>query len=158
MEDVPSLADYTQGKSGGSKGGIGKKAARREARRAKAMDALPEEPEASALDNLLEKLPFVKKNEEKEEKSLIKVRGFEWRWLVSSMAHSMCVLTRLTNVLCSTLHCSPFFRSSISYCEFSFSKRELGPVFTFSLVGKFSSTLLYLKGKGRWRRLFSRIQ
>jgi hypothetical protein len=73
VEDVPSLADYTQGKSGGSKGGMGKKAARREARRAKALDALPEEPEASALDNLLEKLPFVKKNEEKEEKSLIKL-------------------------------------------------------------------------------------
>ena len=91
VEDLPSLADYTQGKSGtggSAQGGMGKKAARREARRAKALDALPEEPEVSALDNLLEKLPFVKKDEEKEEKSLIKVRvcRMGMRWLVSLMA------------------------------------------------------------------------
>ncbi len=70
VEDVPSLADYTSSKgSSAGAGGIGKKAARREARRTAAIEALPDEPEESFFD----KLPFFKKNEEKEEKSPIKV-------------------------------------------------------------------------------------
>ena len=70
VEEMPSLADYTKGK--GTTSGVGKKAARREARRAAAIEAEGVEPEESFLD----KLPFFKKDEEKEEKSPIKVRLF----------------------------------------------------------------------------------
>lgn len=71
-EYVPSLAEYTQGK-GAPTGG--KKAARREARVAAAMENEPVEEEESFLDTLLEKLPFFKKKEEeKVEKTPIKVR------------------------------------------------------------------------------------
>lgn len=48
---------------------IGKKAARRVARRAAAIEAEPEAPEESFLD----KLPFFNKDEEKEEKSPLKL-------------------------------------------------------------------------------------
>jgi hypothetical protein len=73
VEDVPSLADYTQERKDSS--GVGKKASRRESRRAAAIEAEPDAPEESVLDSFLEKLPFFNKDkdEEKEEKTPIKV-------------------------------------------------------------------------------------
>lgn len=93
-EDVPSLAEYTQqGKKprnspdfgtavdgGAQMQNLGKKAAKREARRAAALERQPAivEEEESFLDKLpfADKLPFGNKsdsNEPKEEKSLIKL-------------------------------------------------------------------------------------
>ena len=67
-EDLPSLADYTKGK--GTSGGVSKKAARREARIAAALEAKGNE--AVEEESFLSKLPFVGKNDG-EEKSPIKV-------------------------------------------------------------------------------------
>lgn len=69
-EDLPSLADYTKGKGSD---GVGKKAARREARIAAALEAKGNE--AVEEESFLSKLPFVGKNDE-EEKSPIKVSYF----------------------------------------------------------------------------------
>jgi len=94
-EDVPSLADYTRGKGkGGSTGtsnvvvngndgynnALGKKAARREARIAAAMEAegggeVEEVGVLGFLEKLpfADKLPFLKKEEEKEKKTAVKL-------------------------------------------------------------------------------------
>lgn len=87
-EAVPSLGEYMQSpKRSQSKGAtdsdapsIGKKAARRDARRAAAIEAQKKDlVEESAIDQLLEKapilekLPFFKKKENEEKKSAIKV-------------------------------------------------------------------------------------
>jgi hypothetical protein len=87
-EAVPSLGEYmqsptrSQSKGATESGGpsIGKKAARREARRAAAIEARQDDlVEQSALDQILEKapilekLPFFKKKENEEKKSAIKL-------------------------------------------------------------------------------------
>jgi len=87
-QEVPSLGEYmqsptrSQSKGATDSGGpsIGKKAARREARRAAAIEARQEDVvEESALDQILEKapilekLPFFKKKENEEKKSAIKL-------------------------------------------------------------------------------------
>eukprot|EP00553_Chaetoceros_curvisetus_P013063 CAMPEP_0204635946 /NCGR_PEP_ID=MMETSP0717-20131115/32740_1 /ASSEMBLY_ACC=CAM_ASM_000666 /TAXON_ID=230516 /ORGANISM="Chaetoceros curvisetus" /LENGTH=267 /DNA_ID=CAMNT_0051654867 /DNA_START=40 /DNA_END=840 /DNA_ORIENTATION=+ len=76
-EAVPSLGDYitsdnrrNKGEAPGSPGGLGKKAARREARRAAAVEA---EQAGTEEEGFLNKLPFFKKKEGEESKSPIKL-------------------------------------------------------------------------------------
>lgn len=92
IQDVPSFADYNakKGKSVGSGGvsssnenmssGLGKKAMRREQRRAAALEAnsnVEKDEEDNVVSQLLSKLPFGNKDGDKEEKSAIKVRDLE---------------------------------------------------------------------------------
>ena len=79
--EVPSLADYAAKKSGtsnigSSQGTMGKKAARKEARRAAAIEAANKEEEGNAINDILSILPFVDKTEPGEKKSSIKVSSF----------------------------------------------------------------------------------
>mmetsp|Transcript_25577 Transcript_25577/g.29216 ORF Transcript_25577/g.29216 Transcript_25577/m.29216 type:complete len:307 (+) Transcript_25577:90-1010(+) len=77
VEDVPSLADYTQkrGNTGGG-GSMGKKAMKRQERRAVALEAESNsnvDEGENILGSLLEKLPFVDSTNDGEKKTTIKL-------------------------------------------------------------------------------------
>ena len=86
-QDLPSFADYNskKGRDGSSanNSGMGKKAMRREQRKAAALEAQgnigSEEEDGNPLSQLLSKLPFGGNGgaEEKENKSIIKVRHYD---------------------------------------------------------------------------------
>jgi uncharacterized protein YoxC len=74
VEDLPSLAQYTQEKSQNVSGGS--KAAKRMARRAAALEKENvAEEEESFISTLLSKVPFFKKEENPEKKTAVKVRN-----------------------------------------------------------------------------------
>ncbi len=86
-EAVPSLGEYmtspnrkNKGDAPGSPGGLGKKAARREARRAAAMEAEQADMEE---EGFMDKLPFFKKKEGEESKSPIKVCIYVCAWSIA---------------------------------------------------------------------------